>query len=105
MFTVTNNLGTFTVLANCTNFCDRCGCNSIQSFRCSTASVSRCSFRPNSLLTLSSTSSLAGSITCSDVYNEVTTVRSIQYVVIYWTACRTGLCDIIRSGYFQGQVI
>jgi len=35
----------------------------------------------------------------------VTTVRSIQYDVIYWTASRTGPYDRIRSGYFQGQIM
>ena len=45
----------------------RWGCSCIQSFRCSTASLTRCSFRPNSPLTFSSTSLVGGSITCSDI--------------------------------------
>ena len=47
----------------------RWGCSLIQSFRCSTASLTRCSFRPNSLLNFSTTFLLGGSITCRDILN------------------------------------
>jgi len=56
VFTVTNSLGMFTLFAKRTNPLGRCGCCCIQSFSSSTASLTRCSFRPNSPLTLSSTS-------------------------------------------------
>ena len=64
----------------------RCGCSCIQSFRCSTGSLTRSSFRPNSPLTLSSTSSLAVSITSSEISYVMTKLCSSQYHVICWTA-------------------
>ena len=39
------------------------------------------------------------------LYYVTTTVRSVQYDVIYWTASGTGSYCRIRSGYFQGQII
>ena len=42
-------------------------CSCIHSFRCSTASLTRLSFRPNSPLTFSRTSSVGGSITVCDI--------------------------------------
>jgi len=63
----------------------RCGCSCIQSLWCSTGSLTRCSFRPNSPLTLSSTSSLAVSITSSEISYVMTKLCSSLYHVIYWT--------------------
>jgi hypothetical protein len=45
----------------------RWGCSCIQSFRSSTASLTRLSFRPNSLLTFSSNSLLGNSMTSIDI--------------------------------------
>ena len=68
MPTVMNTVVQFNVsLWNVPISLGRWGCSCIQSFRCSIASLTRCSFRPNSPLTLSSTSLLGGSIICCDM--------------------------------------
>jgi len=45
----------------------RCGCSCIQPFRCSTASLTRLSFRQNSLISFSRNSSVGDSITSCDI--------------------------------------
>jgi len=86
VFTVTYSLGIYTLFAKRTHPLGRCGCRCIQSFSSCTASVTRWSLGPNSLLTLSSTSSLGGSITSSEISYVLSTICSIQYRVIYCTA-------------------
>ena len=85
----------------------RCGCSCIPSFRCFTASHTRCSFRPNSTLTLTSTSSLGGSITSSEIPYVVTKLCSSQYHVTVHTGLlsKTGHYHRIRSVHFKGQII
>jgi len=65
----------------------RWGCSCIQSFRCSTASLTRCSFRPNSPLNFSTTSLLGGSITCRDIlYLETQkSVRCFLYLQFFYS--------------------
>ena len=83
----------------------RCCCCCIQSFKCSTGSLTRCSFRPNSPLTLSSTSSLGVSITSSEISYVMAKLCSSQYHVIYWTAFYNWPLRQNSSGYFQGLLI
>jgi len=72
----------------------RCGCSCIQSFRCSTASLTRCSFKPNSLHTFSSNSLLGGSITSKDISYLATIViwNIIILFVIYLTCTMINYC-------------
>jgi len=68
----------------------RWGCSCMQSFRRSTASLTRCSFRPNSPLTFSSTSLVGGSITSSDILclEEQNCVRCSKIVNFFYSKTR-----------------
>ena len=64
----------------------RCGCCCIKSFRISTASITRLSFRPNSPLTFSRTPSVGGSSTSCDILiwrKEKSAVLNAIYGVRY----------------------
>jgi len=90
---------------NVPNSLGRCGCSCIQSFRCSTGSLTRILLRTNSPLTLSSTSSLGVSVTSSEISYMKTKLCSSQYHVIYCTAFYNWPLRQNSSGYFQGQII
>ena len=81
VFTIMNSADVLTVSQpNVPISCGRWGCSCIQSFRCSTASLTRCSFRPNSLHTFSSTSLLGGPITSEDI--SYLTTKAIWNITI-----------------------
>ena len=105
VFTVAKILGVFRVsLSNVPISLGRWCCGCIQSFRCSIASLTLCSFRPNSHLTFSSTSLMGGSIICSDISYLVTNVCSTEYCVLYTgLLSRTGPYGRMHSGYCQGK--
>jgi hypothetical protein len=108
VFNVTNSFGLFTVFwPNVPVSLGRCSCGCIHSFRWSTASLTRSSFRPNSILTLSSTPSLGGSITFSEISYVMTKMYSSQYHVTVYTGLlsKTGHYHRIGSVYFQGHII